>query len=527
MTAWMASPPEVHSTLLSSGPGSGSLSVAATAWQALSAEYLAAADEISDVVASVHAGAWQGDSAESYVAAHVPYVAWLRHAGAASAATATQLESAAAAYDVALAAMPSVAELGANHAIHATLVATNFFGLNTIPIALNEADYARMWVQAATTMGVYQAMSTAALASTPHTAPAPVIAKSAAAQPPQFQNPLQPLLDQLAPLLKSLGIEDGTVAHDPMISNQLTTFVSQILQNVGVNWNPGAGTLNGQVYDYYADASQPIWYLARSLELFEDFLNIAQNPGQLVPAIQYIAALTLFDWPTHIAQLASTISQSPALLVAAGAVLAPAGAAGGLAGLAGLAVPLAPLPPAPAVAVPIAPTVWPASTTGIAFGTAGTAPSSVPAHASTASPATPAPPPSPPPAGGSGFVAPYAIAPPGIGFGSGLGLSAHCQETRRAPERDSAAAASAARMAARRQRRTRHRQHDELRAHADEFMDASAPAESSEQGSGVLGYAGTEARRTAEAVGLVTQEDDSFGTAPTMPMLPSSWGESR
>jgi PPE-repeat protein len=464
-------------------------------------------------------------------------------ASANSAAAAVQHETAATAYTAALAAMPTLPELAANHVIHGVLVATNFFGINTIPIALNEADYVRMWGQAATTMSTYQAVANTAVGATPTTDPAPTIQKSNSSAQSTSSNPYANLSGDnplglptwLRNILNQFGIGDSAIAHDPKLDYWFDTDLANFLQNFGINWNPAAGTVNGATYDTYADPSQAIYYVVRALEVFEDLqqfgTDFVQNP---VAGVEYLISLELYDWPFHLEEIGVFLGQNPALFAAvAPAALAPAGVgAVGLAGLGAIPPPPTPVPaPTPAaVAPPVLPVVATAPTVAGVAGTApGTAPGTSPAAAASAA-AGPAPPTPPPGAGGPGFAPPYALAPPGLGAGAGMSTGAKTQEPTSlgSAKAITVAAAAAAASGRARQRRRRATQ----RGYSDEFMDMNIDVDpdwgatstsASDQGAGNLGFAGTVSKGSEKASGLATLSGDEFGGGPSMPMLPGTW----
>jgi PPE-repeat protein len=490
MTApvWMASPPEIHSAQLSSGPGPGGLLAAAAGWSSLSATYASVADELTSILAAVQAGAWEGPTAAQYVAAHAPYLAWLLRASAKGASVAAQHETAAAAYIAALAAMPTLLELAANHAIHGVLLATNFFGINTIPIALNEADYVRMWIQAATTMATYQTVAGTAVASAPQTDAAPQILH-AADSTGDSNNGLQDIVDN--------------DAGDP---TQLSWWINRFLE-----------------------VPQTLW---------RDVLEFPQNPSLALEQIQADIPALVADEFTHVGEVISTFPQLQTIVpIALASTAVTPGFGAGFAGLSGLsgiqpgAVPApAPLPEAPSTsAVASSPALGVASAAPTPTSPPASAPAPAPVPASAAAGAPP-----PPTAGVAGGAFPYLVGGPTIASSSGMGTGAQ----RKAPEPDSAAAAAAA-GAARHEERARRRRraamHDHHRGYRYEYVDPewetdeepgldTAATIASGRGAGPLGFAGTAPQEAARAAGLATLASDEFGGGPSVPMMPGTWG---
>lgn len=468
--AWIATPPEVHSSLLNSGPGPGSLLAAASAWNALSAACFSAAEELSALLGTVQAGVWEGSTAVQYAAAHGPFLAWLHDTGASSSGIAAQHDVVAAAYSAALAAMPTLAELAANHVTHAALLATNFFGVNTIPIAVNEADYVRMWIQAATTMTVYQSISTSALATVTPTAPAPPIGSAEAAHTP----PTDPIEELLA-----------WSEHFTSMYRVLKRFVSDPF-----------GTVVQLITDFATSPSTAI---------------VTWLP--LIYVFAYAATFALMGTPLYTAFAAATGAIPLAL---------------GLTALCQVAeVPVEVLADLPVIAAeqaitPIAVTAPPAVTAG------AVSPPTAPASTAPAAPT---------PTSAPSATATFAYLVGGPGPGSGFDPVLRDSATASAPAaavRAASPAAAQSRSAA--QARRRQRADLRERGHRDEYMTlddiAGVPMErepedvtASTRAAGTLGFAGVATKfRARDAAGLATVAGDAYGSGPTSPMMPGTWG---
>jgi PPE-repeat protein len=176
-----ALPPEINSGFMYSGAGSGPLLAASTAWSNLAAELSTTATSWDSIIGTLTGEQWTGAGSTAAAAAAQPYIGWLTKTSAAAEQAAAQAQASAAAYEAAFSGVVPPAEIAANRSLLATLVATNFLGINAAAIAATEAQYAEMWVQDAVTLTTYEAASTAAAVLQPLTPAAPTTTPTAAA----------------------------------------------------------------------------------------------------------------------------------------------------------------------------------------------------------------------------------------------------------------------------------------------------------------------------------------------------------
>jgi PPE-repeat protein len=485
---WFALPPEVHSILLTAGPGPGPLLAAAEAWRALAAEYTDTATELEGLLAATAGSSWVGPSAAQFVAAHQPFLYWLGQSSTVATATATAHETTAAGYASALASMPTLAELAANHAVHGVLIGTNFFGINTIPIAVNEADYTRMWIQAATIMSAYEAVSEESLTATPPTSPAPQIVNGAANAAADIQDPTKLIIQALANLLGNLGNMAMQSLPGP-----LGNFAAQA-------FGLGVAFVNGPIFKFFSYlVLDPIIYFGPWSPLFSPVL------------FNYVTTLIATN-PLFMAPAAAAAQAAAAAALASG--VQPA-AIGGLA-------------PIAASFISGLQTV-PATTGFILAGNSAAAPPTTSANASGTVTIAP-------PASGMGALGFFTVGagPDGEGFNPTSKITAG------ATFATGVGAAPVETSAYTGQFRTRRAAN--LRQHGRQFRfeyidddpadNAGMRPESpmaedttgSGAGSGSLGFAGTVPKSAAaQAQGLARLGRGEFGEAPQEPMLPGTW----
>jgi PPE-repeat protein len=212
-------PPEVTSAQIYAGPGSGSMMAAASAWNGVAAEMSSAALGLDQVVTQLSSEEWLGPASASMASAVQPYVQWMTTTAAQAEEAATQAQSAAAAFETALASVVPPPLIALNRTELAQATATNVLGQNNGIIAQLEAQYQEFWAQNAAAMYSYAGQSAAAAKVTPYQN-APAVANPAAAtvtnattSAASIQQTLQSFLTQIQnslSLLSKAGTPTGT-----------------------------------------------------------------------------------------------------------------------------------------------------------------------------------------------------------------------------------------------------------------------------------------------------------------------------
>jgi PPE-repeat protein len=231
-----ALPPEINSGRMYSGPGSEPMRAASAAWNLLAAELDSAATQYQTTINVLADDDWLGPTSATMAAAVAPYITWMATTGARAEQAAAQSSAAATAYETAFAMTVPPAEIAANRAQLAMLVATNVIGQNTAAIAANEALYGEMWAQDAAAMYGYAGSSATAATVKPFT------------QPPETSNPAAQAMQRSAVTqASSAGAGSG-------VQSQLQQLISTVPSSLNQLTSPVSGAAVPQGFGFLGQA---------------------------------------------------------------------------------------------------------------------------------------------------------------------------------------------------------------------------------------------------------------------------------
>lgn len=247
-----AFPPEINTGLVHGGAGPAPLEQAALAFAAAAVQDEANAAQLIAILNAVRSQ-WEGQAAEQASAQLTPLIEWFQSLAVNGTATQAQIQLAATAIATAIAEAPVPPLVTENRTTWGVLNATNFFGVNTPAINVQDAHYLEMWFQAAfarATSDVETATATGALAPwmppTMPVNPGMMGAPTAHAMTASFRLPAAGL-DNLVKLaneasLDALAVEGagGDVAHAAQMSRPNSGLVASATEQRGEKFRDAA-----------------------------------------------------------------------------------------------------------------------------------------------------------------------------------------------------------------------------------------------------------------------------------------------
>ncbi len=326
-----ALPPEINSGRMYSGPGSGPLMAAASAWDSVAAELDTAATGYNSVLAELTSSPWLGPASRAMMSAVTPYASWISAAAAQAEETASQARAAAAAYETAFTVTVPPPVIAANRVLLATLVATNFFGQNTPAIAATEAQYMEMWAQDAAAMYGYAGSSAIAtelsrFVDPPNTTTADAAGSQSAAVAQASATPagqsaqttastVTQLISAVPQALQQLSAAPAAITtQHGLIWNTIQDFLTFGLPTPTNNWiglAPGqySAILKQTLQAYFAVGIANFgWSIGQ--QTFNGALGTtAGSGGAFIPSPQF-AALGAGGWSWHAAAPSASLSSA-------------------------------------------------------------------------------------------------------------------------------------------------------------------------------------------------------------------------